>query len=145
MRSGHRRGRQPRPNRHRRAAPVSRSAGTPAADSAGSYTVTLAASDADGTVTQAFVLKVQGPPALTGVRNVTVRAGQPVSLTIKASGTRPDMVTELGLVARGLTWIDHGDGTATVAEAPAKGRFLLIITARNAFGSVRRSFTLEVK
>jgi large repetitive protein len=120
-------------------------AGTPAADSAGIYTVTLTASDADGTVTQAFVLKVQGPPALTGARYVTVRAGQPVSLTIKASGTRPDTVTELGMLARGLTWIDHGDGTATVAGVPAKGRYVLIITARNAFGSVRRSFTLEVK
>ena len=96
-------------------------------------------------MTQAFVLKVQGPPALTGARNVTVRAGKPVSLTIKASGTRPDTLTERGLLARGLTWIDHGNGTATVAGVPAKGRYVLIITARNAFGSVSRSFTLEVK
>ena len=96
-------------------------------------------------MTQAFVLKVQGPPALTGARGVTVRAGQPVSLTIKASGTRPDTVTELGLLPHGLTWIDHGDGSATVAGVPAKGRYVLIITARNALGSVRRSFTLEVK
>jgi large repetitive protein len=119
--------------------------GTPAAGSAGNYTITLTASDADGTVTQAFVLKVQGSPALTGARNLTVRAGKPVSLTIKASGTRPATVTELGLLPRGLTWIDHGNGTATVAGVPAKGRYVLTITARNAFGSVSRSFTLEVK
>ncbi len=118
--------------------------GTPAADSAGTYTVTLTASDGDGSVTQAFVLKVTGPPALTA-RTVTVRAGKPVSLTIKASGAIPATVTELGLLPLGTTWIDHGNGTATLAGVPAKGRYVLIITARNAVGSVSRSLTLEVK
>jgi large repetitive protein len=120
-------------------------AGTPAASSAGTYTVTLTASNADGSVTQAFVLKVQGPPALSGARRVTVRTGKTVSLTFKARGTPAATVTELGLLPRGMTWIDHGNGTATLSGVAVKGRYKLIITARNAFGSVRRSLTLVIR
>jgi large repetitive protein len=120
-------------------------AGTPAATSAGTYTVTLTAADADGSVTQSFVLKVQGPPALTGARHLTVRAGRPVSLTFRAHGSLPGAVTELGLLPRGTTWIDHGNGTATLAGVAAKGKYVLVITARNAVGSVSRTVTLVVK
>ena len=118
--------------------------GTPKATSAGVYTFTLTAKDADGSTTQAFVLTIDGPPTVTTAGHATVSAGQAFTITIKATGAPAPVLAEQGPLPHGVK-IAYGDDTATLTGKAAKGMYVFRFTARNAFGRVSRSFTLTVK
>lgn len=100
--------------------------GTPEAGSHGSYPVTVSATATGGTAPaaqQTLTLTVRGPARFTspgtarlesgraGSFTVTTAAGLPAARTLSLTGALPD----------GVTFTDHGDGTATLGGTPAPG------------------------
>ena len=86
------------------------------------YPLTLAATNANGTATQAFTLTVTRAPAIREIRNKRDRVGVPLRLMIRATGYPAPAVAESGSLPSGLTFTDNGNGTATIAGTPAAGR-----------------------
>ena len=126
-------------------------AGTPAAGTAGSYPVTLSATNAAGTRQQSFTLTVQpanASPVITSADHVAFAFGAAGSFTVTTTAGFPTAttLTETGALPSGVTFTDNGDGTATIAGTPtAAGAFPIIITASNgATTDATQSFTLTV-
>ena len=99
--------------------------GTPAAGTAGDYSLTFTATSPSGTKSQSFVLVVDEKPAITSAATATFRAGTPSSLTITTTGRPvPAPITATGSLPSGVTFVDNGNGTATLTErrpsAPAE-------------------------
>jgi|GEM_PF-728205 len=124
-------------------------AGTPAAATGGTYTLTLTAANGVGSnATQSFTLTVDQVPAITSVNNTTFTVGSAGTYTITTTGFPTNAITETGSLPSGVTLTDNGDGTATLAGTPAAssgGTYTLTLTAANGVGSnATQSFTLTV-
>jgi hypothetical protein len=66
---------------------------------------------------------------------------------VRAIGYPVPALTESGPLPRGLSFTDHGNGTAVIAGTPAKdscGRHRVTITATNTSGTATRHFTIVV-
>ena len=123
-------------------------AGTPAA--AGPFPLTITA--ANGVVpdaTQTFTLTVAPAPAapiITSTSHHDVHGGH--GGHVHGDGYRgPDpTLTETGALPGGVTFVNNGDGTATLAGTPAPaGTFPLTITAANGvIPNATQTFTLTV-
>ncbi len=123
--------------------------GTPAAGTAGSYPVTLTATNGVGSAAhQTFTLTVTQGPAITSANSDLVAAGTSFQFTVTTSGSPPPSLSESGPLPNGVTFTDNGNGTASLAGAPAagtEGSYPLTITADNGVGSpAQQSFTLQV-
>jgi len=127
-------------------------AGTPAAGSAGVYHFAITASNGIGAgLSQAFSLTINAAstsPAITGAGSTTFRVGQAGSFRIDATGTPTPAITEVGALPAGVTFVDNGNGTATLAGTPAAGAagvyHLTIIAANGVGNAVTEDFTLDV-
>jgi autotransporter-associated beta strand protein len=124
-------------------------AGTPAAGTGGSYSMTLTAHNGVvGDSTQSFTLVIHQAPAITSGNNTTFTVGQAGSFTVLSTGFPVPAVSESGSLPAGVTLTDHGDGTASLAGTPGlgtQGIYVITITAQNGVGSnATQSFTLEV-
>jgi fibronectin type 3 domain-containing protein len=122
-------------------------AGTPAASALGVYSLTLKAKSSSGTTTQSFTLTITKSPVLHAVATKTAHAGTAFTLTVKSSGYYTPSLSESGALPSGLTFIDNGDGTATLAGTPAVGsggEYSVTVTATNVYGSAAVTFTLKV-
>jgi hypothetical protein len=126
-------------------------AGTPAAGTAGSYPLTLAATNTTGTRQQSFTLTVQPAttaPVITSADHATFSYASASSFTITTTAGYPTAttITKTGTLPAGVTFTDNGDGTATIAGTPtAAGAFPLTLTASNgATTDATQSFTLTV-
>jgi hypothetical protein len=121
--------------------------GTPTAASVGTYPITFTAKNPSGTVTQSFTLTVTGPPAISTTATATATVGSAFNFTVKATGAPAPALAEAAALPVGLTWVDNGNGTATVAGTPrvgAGGSYPLTISAANSLGTVTQKFTLTV-
>jgi hypothetical protein len=122
--------------------------GTPTAGSAGTYPITFTAiDDAGNSVTQSFVLTVQGAPAISTAASATATVGSSFNFTVRTTGSPTAAVTEAGALPQGLTWVDNGNGTATLAGTPGVGQgkvYTLTLKATNSLGSASQTFTLTV-
>jgi hypothetical protein len=124
--------------------------GTPAAGTAGSYAITLTASNTTGLqTTQTFTLNVSQPtaPAITSAGRATFAVGQAGSFTVATTGFPAAVLSESGTLPAGVTLTDHGDGTATLSGTPAAGSggtYNFTVSARNSVSSVTQNFTLIV-
>ena len=121
--------------------------GTPTAASGGTYPITFTATNTAGTTTQSFVLIVSGPPAITTAASATATVGSSFNFTVNATGAPAPTMTESGALPQGLTWVDNGNGTATLAGTPGVGQggvYKLTLTATNTGGTATQSFTLTV-
>ena len=103
-------------------------AGTPAAGTGGGYWLTITADNgiAAGTApraTQSFDLEVTEPATITSPDHVTFTKSQAGSFTVTTSHSYPGQLslTSADPMPAGLTFTDHGDGTATIAGTPAYG------------------------
>src|SRR5208282_4586897 len=96
-------------------------AGTPAAGSQGTYTLTITASSSAGTATQSFVLTVNSAPAFTSAASASAAAGQAFSFTVATSGLPIPALSEAGTLPSGVTFTDNGDGTGTLAGTVGAG------------------------
>ncbi len=100
-------------------------AGTPAAGTGGSYSITFTASDGiTPNATQLFTLTVNQPPSITSVDHATFTVGVADSFTVTTAPGVPaaTTITETGALPAGVSFTDNGDGTATLAGTPDRER-----------------------
>jgi large repetitive protein len=121
--------------------------GTPAAGTGGTYSITITANNGiTPNATQSFTLTVDQIPAITSTSGTTFTEGVSSSFTVATTGTPTPGLTETGSLPSGVTFVDNGNGTATLSGTPsASGNFPITITAANGVGSAaNQSFTLDV-
>jgi len=124
--------------------------GTPAAATGGSYSITIgAANGVAPAASQGFTLTVQQAPAITSANNATFVANQAGTFGVTATGfpTNASMtLSETGSLPAGLTFVNNGNGSATIAGTPTvSGSFPISITAANGVTpNATQSFTLAV-
>ncbi len=124
-------------------------AGTPASGTAGSYPITVTATNGvGGPATQSFTLTVDAPAAITSGASTTFTEGQAGTFTVTSTGSPTTAIGESGILPTGVSFVDNGNGTATLAGTPASGTagsYPITITATNGVGSpATQSFTLTV-
>jgi hypothetical protein len=124
--------------------------GTPAAGSEGTYPLALSASNGVGTnATLNVTLSVVQPPAITSKAFTTFVAGQANTFTVQTTGSPTATITESGALPPGVTFVDNGNGTATLSGTPVALQstfaYNVTITAHNGAGpdSVQ-NFSLNV-
>ncbi len=84
-------------------------------------------------------------PAFTSATTATVNVGVAATLSVVAPGAQT--VTEAGALPAGMSFVDNGNGRATLAGTPVSGTggsYPLVFDATNAFGTTTQAFTLTV-
>jgi hypothetical protein len=124
-------------------------AGTPAAGTGGTYPVALKGHNGVGAdATQGFTLTVDQAPAITSANTVTFGAAVAATpFTVTTTGFPAPSLGETGTLPSGVTFVDNGDGTATLSGTPAAGTagsYPISIGATNSVTSASQSFTLVV-
>jgi hypothetical protein len=132
--------------------------GTPAAGSAGQYTLMLLAKNAAGEVRQTFTLNAGTAPVFSSIPPLVFREGLQKTVTIAATGAPPPAIRLDKQIScdfnnhcapsggpalpSGLTFTDLGNGTATISGTPAAGTasgsifvFRQFLTATNISGT----------
>lgn len=111
----------------------------------GTYTVTAYIGDS---ALASFSLTNTQPPAITSSNTSTLNVGQNGSFIVTTSGFPKPTLTEFGDLPSGVTFVDNGNGTATLGGVPSagtSGTYNFIITAHNGAGSdAVQNFTLNV-
>ena len=114
-------------------------AGTPAAGAGGVVSLTLGADNGEGApASQSFTLTVQEAPRITSGVQATARVGVPFTTTVTTAHAYPvPTVTETGALPAGLTFVDNGDGTATISGTPTGpgATAALTLSASNGVGA----------
>ena len=123
--------------------------GTPVAGTGGTYLLTITA--ANGVVpdaNQIFTFTVDQAPAITSADNTTFTVGASGTFTVTTTAIPASSLTETGALPTGVTFLDNGDGTATLAGIPAAGTggtYSLTISAANGVvPDATQTFTLTV-
>jgi LmbE family N-acetylglucosaminyl deacetylase len=91
-------------------------------------------------------------PTLSGSSSASFTVGTGGSVTLTAAGSPTPALSESGELPAGLTFVENGDGTATIAGepgsavvAPGSSRvFPLTVSATNDLGTATEEFTLTV-
>jgi predicted extracellular nuclease len=106
-------------------------------------------SDHDPLVVGLDLTQPAEPPTLTGPDQATFTVGLPATVTLSATGFPTPGITASGALPEGVTFVDHGDGEATLAGTPAaetEGTYPLSITADNGVAPAAvLAFTLTVQ
>jgi hypothetical protein len=123
--------------------------GTPAANTGGTYPITVKAHNGIGTdAMQSFTLTVDQTPAITSANKTTFTVSTAGTFSVTASGFPTPAITETGALPSGVTFVDNGNGTGTLAGVPAPGtvgNYPITFTPSNGVGSpASQSFTLTV-
>ena len=124
-------------------------AGTPGASAGGTYNLTIKANNGVGTApAQTFTLTIDQAPAITSAASTTFTTGAAGSFTVSTSGFPSPALTSTGTLLTGVSLVDNGNGTATLAGTPVAGTggsYPLTITATNGVGAAAsQSFALSV-
>ena len=123
-------------------------AGTPAAAMGGTYSLSIKAHNGIGAdATQTFTLTVNQAPAITSINNASFTAGSTVTFVMTATGNPTPSITEAGTLPTGVTFVDNGNGTATLSGvANTPGAYPITFTASNGIGSnATQNFTLNIQ
>ena len=121
--------------------------GTPAASTGGVYTITIKATNVVATTPQTFTLTVNQAPVFSSANNATFTVGALGTFTVTAAGPPRPSLSETGALPSGVTFIDNGNGTATLSGTPGAGTggtYSITINAANIVGTTPQSFTLTV-
>ncbi|MFZ3262496.1 MAG: choice-of-anchor D domain-containing protein [Terriglobales bacterium] len=121
--------------------------GTPTVFVGGDFPITFTAKNGIGSpATQAFTIILQQAPSFTSANNAVFVYGVPNSFTVTTVGFPVPSIHEAGTLPPWLTFVDNGNGTATLAGTPSytSGTFALVLTATNVVASVQQNFTLSV-
>lgn len=114
----------------------------------GSFEVTVTASNAFGTQTQDLDVIVDGAPTFTGSTSTTLEAGQPdQEWDFSATGFPVPSYGLGGLLPAGLSFVDNGDGTASISGTPdlgTSGTYPLTLTIGNSSGETDVALTLVI-
>src|SRR5262249_40541296 len=117
--------------------------------SGGTYTMSITASNGvSPDATQTFILTVDQAPAITSTDSSTFTVGRAGSFSITSTGFPSASLSESGTLPDGLTFLDNGDGTATLSGTPAAGTvgvYTWTLTADNGVApDASQDFTLTV-
>ena len=124
--------------------------GTPAPGSGGVYDLSITGSNSGGAhVVEPFTLTVDEAPAITSASTTTFTVGSAGSLSVTTTGyPTPALTPTAGTLPPGVTFVDNGDGTATLSGTPAAGTggvYPITVTAANGVGlAASQQFTLTV-
>ena len=123
--------------------------GTPANGSGGSYPISITASNGVGSAAvQSFTLSVNGASVFTSAAAASFRTGVAGTFSITTSGVPTAAITFTGTLPTGLSIIDNGNGTATLAGTPSAGTggtYALTVQAANGVGApATQNFVLAV-
>ena len=121
-------------------------AGTPAFGTAGSYPITITATDGNaGTSSQAFTLTVgQTPPVFTSASSISFGENAAGTFSVTADGDAPITFSEAGSLPSGVSLGSDGTLSGTPADGTA-GTYPITITATDANANTStQSFTLTV-
>jgi hypothetical protein len=120
--------------------------GTPT--TSGTFAMPLMATNAYGSAQQTLTVTVRQAPAITSAGSATFTVGSQESFSVLTTGNPTAAITESGALPSGITFIDNGDGTATLAGTPAagtSGSYPLTITAANGISpNASQNFSLTV-
>jgi len=99
--------------------------------------------------TSPATLSVTGvAPGISSVASATFIVGQSNTFTVQTSGVPTPAISESGALPNGVTFVDNGDGTATLSGDPAAGTggtYPIVITAANGINpEATQDFTLTV-
>lgn len=123
-------------------------AGTPAAGAGGTVTVALGASNGVGApVTQSFTLTVLEAPRFTSSAQTNALVGTAFSFPVTTAHAYPvPALSVSGTLPSGVTFVDNGDGTATISGTPTGGggTYLLTLAAASSAATTYLSLTLVV-
>lgn len=87
------------------------------------------------------------PPAFASPNNTTFILGSFGSFLVVTVGTPTITITSMGTLPLNVTFLDNGNGSATISGIPqigTEGTYPLTLTATNSEGSVNQLFTLSV-
>ncbi len=107
---------------------------TPTAGYIGTDSFTYTVQNAAGSSTATVNLTVTESPSITSANAVTFKVGVAGTFTVTATGFPTPSLTETGSLPSGVTFVDNGNGTATLAGTPAAGTggaYPLTLTASN--------------
>ncbi len=111
-------------------------AGTAAAGSGGSYPFTLTATNASGSISQAFSLTNDEAPTITSPATALFLTGVAGTYNVTTTGFPAATITESGALPGGLSFAANSNGTATIAgTASTTGTYPVSLSAANASGS----------
>jgi large repetitive protein len=119
--------------------------GTPAPGTGGAYEIVITLTNSAGTTTIDPPLIIDQPTVISSATAATFETAQSGSFTVTTTGYPNPTITEVGSLD-GLTFVDNGDGTATLSGIPtALGEYPITITAGNGIGTAEnQSFTIIV-
>ncbi|HMD46988.1 MAG TPA: putative Ig domain-containing protein [Acidimicrobiales bacterium] len=123
--------------------------GTPGPGTGGVYGFSITATDVNSnTTTQGFTLTVDQAPAITSANATTFTVGTPGTFAVTTSGYPTAALNESGALPTGVSFLDNGNGTATLSGTPGPGTggvYAITIGANNGIGSpASQAFTLTV-
>ncbi len=123
--------------------------GTPMPGSGNSYPITLTAHNGVAPdATQTFTVTDDEAPSVVSLPTGTFVAGQASSFTVRTLGyPRPALSDGSATLPAGVTFVDNGNGTATLSGTPAMstGVYPIVLTGGNGVGpAVAQSFGLTV-
>ena len=120
----------------------------PSSATLGAHTVSVTnAAPGGGTASLVNAFNVTGtPPQITSGNSATFTAGSTGSFIVTATGTPTPSLSESGALPSGVTFVDNGNGTATLAGTTTKaGIYAIVITAQNGLSpKAVQNFTLTV-
>jgi uncharacterized repeat protein (TIGR01451 family) len=106
------------------------------AGSDGTYLDTTTVSATDSLNTDASASVVVTTDAITSPARVTDDAGSPLSFSVTTTGGPVPSITETGKLPKHVTFVDNGDGTATISGTPKRSRPRTFhLTVRATFGT----------
>lgn len=114
---------------------------------AGTTSLTFTATNSVSTVNQTFTLSIVAAtgPVITSATSATFAVGALNTFTVTTTGNPKPALTVSGALPSGVTFVDNGNGTATISGTPtAPSTSSLGITAQNSKGTANQSFTLTV-
>jgi hypothetical protein len=114
----------------------------------GSSTITATDGSVFGTTTLTVTPAATQAPTITSADGTTFVVGTPGAFTVTTTGLPVPGLTESGALPSGVTFVDNGNGTATLAGTPdpgTAGTYTLTITAANGvLPDASQTFTLLV-
>ena len=123
--------------------------GTPDSGSDDSYTFTVTA--ANGVLpnaVQIFTLTVTQAPTFTSPASATFAASIPGSFNVETRANPVASLTKTGALPSGVSFVNNGDGTATIAGTPTAGSggsYPITITAANGVApNATQNFNLAI-
>jgi len=123
-------------------------AGTAGLFSLGTHTVTITATNRVGApAVQTLTVVVGFAPVLAAPTRAHLTVGHGGDIRFVAFGYPVASLTATGALPAGMTFVDNGNGTATLAGTPATdstGVYNIEVTATNPYGTSTRAVTIDV-